>query len=370
MSMVQGIGSSGRGPGGRGLRRRTVVSLLVGIGALVGSAQAGPVPDYDFDWAVIGDINNPAMDGADIDYSMRGRGSVGYRYRISKNEVTTAQWLEFVNSYSTQSDKMRWFGAPSFWGARLDSSYSGPGNRWVLRTDVENASRLPVFSISWRDAARYVNWLHNGKGTSLSAIANGAYDTSTFTEQDDGDFITFNDQRTRSAGARFWIPSLDEWVKAAHYEPRNLDGTGGRWWRYVDGGEDILVPGLPEDGGQTTVGMEAFSNGEWIFDKPLGMYEDVVSPWGLLDVSGGASEWTEEIEGIGGRAEHRVYDGGPAGGWPGQIDRLDEWNFASPFHAPLTGLRIASTVPSPGPLGGLLAASSTLLRRRKRCRGT
>ena len=132
MSMEQGIGSSERGLGGRGLRLRMVVLLVAGIGALVGSAQAGPVPDYDFDWAVIGDPGNAGLDESPFP-PMLGRGAVEYEYRIGKLEITTAQWMEYVNTFSTQGDEYRNFARPLDWGAQSDSSYGGPGRRWVLR---------------------------------------------------------------------------------------------------------------------------------------------------------------------------------------------------------------------------------------------
>lgn len=33
---------------------------------------------------------------------------------------------------------------------------------------------------------------------------------------------------------RYWIPTQDEWIKAARYDLNkvNLDGTTGGWWKY------------------------------------------------------------------------------------------------------------------------------------------
>src|SRR5690606_23240620 len=96
--------------------------------------------------------------------------------------------------------------------------------------------------------ARYCNWLHNGKVNEQWAFDTGAYDASTFGRDENGDFT---DDYTPLPGARFWIPSVDEWLKAVYYDPdRHGPGEGG-WWLFPDSSDDPLVIGYPEDGGET-----------------------------------------------------------------------------------------------------------------------
>jgi sulfatase-modifying factor enzyme 1 len=246
-----------------------------------------PALDTEIEWITIGDINNPPIEDSRATWRVIGRGSVGYRYRISKYEVTTAQWMEFVNTFSTQGGEMYDFARPTFWGARTDEDYTGSGRRYVLRNEP-NAAMMPVFGITWREAAQYCNWLHNNKSSSLDAIADGAYDTSTFGENQDN---TFTDQHTRSPGARFWIPSWDEWLKAAHYYPEI-----GIWQKWPTTRNRKPIPGMPGLG-ETSAGI-TFDECKDLtfceFDIPLGAY-DTVSPYGLHDLSGGTAEWTEEV---------------------------------------------------------------------------
>src|SRR5690606_36322403 len=140
--------------------------------------------------------------------------------------------------------------------------------------------------MGWRYIARYCNWLHNGMPTGPDAeqwaFETGAYDTSTFTRNPDG---SFNDQRERSPGARFFIPSWDEWVKAVYWDPERNEGEGG--WRMYPYGDTVPVPGDPDEGGQTNASL----NDVGTFD--VGSYPDWTTPWGLLDASGGATEWLE-----------------------------------------------------------------------------
>lgn len=74
--------------------------------------------NYDFDWVTIGAVGNePYLGDSPFgpDYAY-GRGRVDYEYRIGRTEVTTGQWLEFVNTFSTQSDDMKTFARPFFLG--------------------------------------------------------------------------------------------------------------------------------------------------------------------------------------------------------------------------------------------------------------
>jgi sulfatase-modifying factor enzyme 1 len=327
-----------------GLLTRVSACLLVsGISSLAGSGVEPPeaieqVPETEIEWITIGDINNPPIERWRTTWRVIGRGSVSYEYRISKYEVTTAQWMEFVNTFSTQGGDLTFFGWPSFWGGRVDPDYTGPGRRYILR-DEPDAAMMPVFGISWRDAARYCNWLHNDKGSSLAAIADGAYDTSTFVDFADG---TFLDQHTRNPGARFWIPSWDEWLKAAHYNPEIR-----MWQKWPTMRNRPLVPGVPGVGETSADILFSDCADDYTFcpyDIPLGAY-DTVSPYGLYDVSGGTTEWTEEIL----QKKWRITEGVYAGGSRGFNNRdaifyFDSWR---PWQAVRTGLRVAGSVPVP-----------------------
>jgi formylglycine-generating enzyme required for sulfatase activity len=69
----------------------------------------------------------------------------------------------------------------------------------------------PVNYVSWYDAARFTNWLHNGQGA-------GSTETGAYTLSGNTGIITKN------VGATVWLPSEDEWCKAAYYQP---SGAGG-----------------------------------------------------------------------------------------------------------------------------------------------
>lgn len=353
---------------------RSVFPVLV----LAAASVAPPaVHGLEPDWVTIGAPGNapftgPFPFGSEI---MNGRGGVAYEYRIARTEVSTSQWLEFVNTFSTQADfPSHLFGTPSFiwgpanWGAVPDSSYSGPGFRYRLE-DHPQAGDRPVGGIGWRDAAIYCNWLHNGKGADPASFMTGAYDATTFGQiiPPEGPLI-ITDDTTRLPGARYFLPTLDEWAKAAYYDPhRHGPGQGG-WWLYPHRSDSPPLPGPPGQGETSAGYVPAEFLGEW--DIPLGAYPDSVSPWGLLDTSGGAKEWTETILDFG--IPNPNYDILLGGSYAGDLYYMVEDHVAGlSSHSPVGGtypggIRLAAWIPSPhcGFVLALLGAVVSLTRRR------
>lgn len=84
----------------------------------------------------------------------------------------------------------------------------------------------PVNYVSWYDTLRFANWLHNGQLTSAqgpSTTEDGAYEMSPASNV------------LRKSGARWVLPTEDEWYKAAYH--KNDGVTGNK----------PLTPGPPTD---------------------------------------------------------------------------------------------------------------------------
>lgn len=317
----------------------------------------GVIPDYDFDWVTIGDPGNPAYEGGPYVGTWAGRGGVDYRYRTSRLEVTSAQWLEFINIFAPQSDQPLLFLRPTFSG--IHKVPGAPAGVYELHPGIKNAAMVPVHGITWRDAAMFVNWLHNDKSPKWEAIMSGAYDASTFGYNPDW---TFTDQLTHSPDAKFWIPTIDEWLKAAHYDPNRYGPGRPGWWVYSNTSDQELIPGVPGVG-QTSAGQFDSRIPSW--QIPLGSYPDMQSPWGLLDLSGGAAEWVEEVNYIDVGPFERFLDGSWAGS-PNEsldMDAIYITNIFNPTFSVWGGLRVVSAVPGPGALGLLVVAVLFFPRR-------
>ncbi|MEM8756967.1 MAG: hypothetical protein AAGF47_04210 [Planctomycetota bacterium] len=162
------------------------------------SAFAQPT---SMDFATIGDPGNIGYNNLnDLGFptEIEGRGSVDYRYRITTQEVGTGEWLEFFNLFVAQDPDFEDTLDPLRWGAGAVFPGSTTNRVHELRS-FSFAADIPI-AVSFRQAAMYLNWLHNGQTSDPASLESGVYDISTFTENPDG---TRNDQIEPSPGARF-----------------------------------------------------------------------------------------------------------------------------------------------------------------------
>lgn len=187
-----------------------VASILITFHA--SSAAAISIPTVS-----VGNPRNPNS------FSLRGR--VDYEYRIGKYEVTNAQYAEFLNAKAATSDPLGLYNndmSQDFRGGIARTTSSGQ----FVYTPKANMGDKPVNYVSFYDAIRFANWLHNGAGT--GSTETGAYNLTGLVLPGDASDIV------RSSQAKWFVPSVNEWHKAAYYEP----GSGAispidDYWRYA-----------------------------------------------------------------------------------------------------------------------------------------
>jgi len=205
-------GGSGHPAGGGGAITPGTPSIPLTAAALANGVQNRITTSYGIEFVTVGAAGNAPLTTTG---RANGRGSVGYDYRIARGETTTAQWVGFMNAVSMRpaSEAIPFISPPQgLWGARIDGSYTGPGVRYVVIPGRENQG---VGNISWRTAAIYCNWLHNDQAITRNAFMSGAYDVSTFgyaLNPATGQRDMATDQIARSPGARFFLPTWDEWL--------------------------------------------------------------------------------------------------------------------------------------------------------------
>jgi Sulfatase-modifying factor enzyme 1 len=203
-----------------------------------------------------------------------------------------------------------------------------------------------VSGVSFHMGMLYSNWLHHDQSTDPSVLSNGAYDMSKIPPGAQPNQKLYP---THEPGAKFWIPTMDEWIKAAHYDPNKFGPGQAGWWEYRNSSDEPGIPGPPGVGTSSGGWEDPKKTGEeW--NIPLGAYPNSQSPWGLLDTSGGTFEWTEEISNayLPSSPERLLF--GPAAGafdlelfeWIGSA-----WSSVPQSFSPNNGLRIASAIPSP-----------------------
>jgi hypothetical protein len=153
----------------------------------------------------------------------------------------------------------------------------------------------PVNYVSFYDALRYANWLHNGQPTGAqgsSTTEDGAYTLLGGTPTPSNGLTV-----TRNAGARVFLTSQDEWYKAAYYDAGSssyLDYPAG-----LDTQTTCAAPGAtPNTANCTPVGL-----GSDVTD--VGSYTGSASPSGTFDQGGNVNEWNEAIVNAGAGRDFR-----------------------------------------------------------------
>lgn len=341
------------------------VNRLMAVGA-VGVAALGTSPrcvaevttSYGVEFVTVGAPGNRDTVPFEVPlFPEMAVGGVGYEYRLSRTEITTRQWLPFVRAYAPYIQAA---GGGSAGGAAFTSLniYRSGGQYHV----VEGTIDWPV-AVSWRIAARYANWMHNRQSAEAWAFESGAYDTSTFGVNAQG-FVT--DQRHHAPGARFWLPTLDEWYKGVYYDPDRYGPGQGGYWLHPGSSNEELISGPPEMfGAQTNAG---FGVPPGPTGMAAGQYPDTQTPWGMLDASGGVREMSEDdpYEAKGWAPEHRYAFGSYYREPTFSVhDRLDWGPGLTGLDSIEGGIRLAAgVVPAPGAAIGV--ATSLFLRRARR----
>jgi formylglycine-generating enzyme required for sulfatase activity len=331
---------------------RRVIALLFLTGCL--GAQR-PASAITIPTVPVGDAGNPA-DTRLMNDGTTGYGSVAYDYRIGTTEVTNAQYVDFLNAVAA-TDPYGLYD-PSMAVAQGGITRSGSSGSYLYAvkapavghgpggTDYAYADK-PVVFVDWGDAARFSNWLNNGQPTGLqdaSTTEDGAYTLNGAITQAALNAVT------RNADAVWFIPSEDEWYKAAYY-----DGT--IYHNYATGTDTTPDNNLPsaDSGNSANFIHVAFGYTTGSGSYPLtdaGAYSSSASPYGTFDQNGNVSEWNEAL--ISGS-----YWGLRGGPWSGSSYDLaaSSRSYASPtFYFPTIGFRVATLAIVPEPSSIALAA--------------
>ena len=313
-------------------------SLLVA--ALVLPATA----TVTIDWTTVGDTGNP-------NDPLTGYGAVDHAYKIGKYEVTLGQYTEFLNN-AAKSDPYGLYSS-NMWRIHNIAGITRSGSDGDYTYSTIGSPNRPVASVSWFDAARMANWLHNGQGGGSTEM--GVYNLNGATNG-----LGF----APALGAQVWIPSEDEWYKAAYYDPTKNDGTGGYWLQATQSdtlaGNTVGVADSANyyDGDYVGSGSSTFPmSGVLTEGGAYGVNSE--SYYGTNDQSGNVWEWNDVVTGSMRRLRGGSWDfeeNTLASSYPVSGTPSGEFNFV--------GLRVAS-VPEPSALVMMMLASGLLLTRRK-----
>jgi len=248
------------------------VWLLLGLLFLAPMASAEVV----IDWVTVGDAGNAA--------DTTGYGSVAEPYRISRFEVTNAQYTEFLNAVAVTDTRALYNTSMAVvsYPDRGGITRSGSPGSFSYST-IAGREDMPVNYVSFWDAARFANWLHNGQPTGAQGYAAteaGGYELAPTD--------IANNTVTRTAAAEVFVPSEDEWYKAAYYDASTMT-----YFDYPAGSDTVMTCSAP---GATT--NTANCGDVWADMTDVGSYTGAASPDGTFDQLGNVWEWNEAISGL------------------------------------------------------------------------
>ena len=255
-----------------------------------------------------------------------GKGAVSSSYYIGKYETTIAEYTTFLN-YTAKTD------AYGLWyGNVMDIQRTGTAGNYSYTSGANN--NTPVTWVNWLDAARYVNWMHNGSNAN-SSTENGAYTLNG----------AFSGVVQKNTDARYWLPTYNEWYKAAFYDATK--NTTGGYWSYATQTDSITSSMANfQTSGPSVVGSFGYASSYGTYDQSGNVWE-WLSPGSSVDEEYIGGAWNTIASQLSSSANGNLNNGGYADGG--------------------IGFRIASSVPEPSAfsllavgLGGL-----ALIRRRR-----
>jgi formylglycine-generating enzyme required for sulfatase activity len=333
-------------------------------------------------------------------------GGVQYPYGIGQLEITVEQWVAFLNTadptgrdrhdlYDPTESASAW---PKY--GQIDKSRRAADGQHYSVSYPEWADK-PYGFANFLRAARFVNSLFNGRLVSKNASSAGGFDVVDYrvrlsprSSRGMYDLPHSNrDGATRARKRGFVVPSQDEWIKAAYYDP-----TGGgtdSYWKYPtnpgvfgDGTATAPSPSTldPTTGDVTNAATQPLATyhasgvpaptwcpaevqpaADCSSVNPFGLDATIYAeayqgslgtvgqaatagPWGTLDQGGNAVEWTDTITpppaGQGeGRVWRRLHGGVPNAPayqlWLSAVGLQPEDNRLYKLTYPWLGFRVA-----------------------------
>ena len=221
--------------------------------ALHGTADASVTTfgsdSNQFDMTFV-EIGNP--DNADdTTGSPNPAGKVEYSYQIGKYEVSEEMIDKFNDSQS------------------LTINHGSRG------------ANKPATSVSWNEAARFVNWLNTSQGhqAAYNFTTDGVNDNIALWTSEEA-WQLGGENLFRHKDAYYFLPSMDEWYKAAYHDP-----STGTYFDYPS-----------SDGSEPTAVASGTAPNTAVYEQnvPADITEaGGLSAYGIMGMGGNGNEWEE-----------------------------------------------------------------------------
>ena len=254
-------------------------------------------------------------------------------YRMGTFEITNDQWTKFTNSvpFPVTGDPSNAYDEDPTW----------------------TGTNVPTNMVSWYEAAQFVNWLNTSTGHQAAYKFTGTQGTGDYVLDTWSPAEAYGGTNLyRHKDAMYYLPTEDEWVKAAYW-----NGLSLQTWATPDDTQPI------EDV-EANYGHE-YSAEPW----DVGSGSEELN--GTYDMMGNFWEWMESayLSGDYGTGSRRGFRGG-AYATPGNELTSAYRYYYAPGYLPYLeldgfGFRVASEVPEPSALGLLSLGGLILMKRRR-----
>ena len=333
-----------------------MIRCVLAVAMLV--ACATPTHAASIEWVRVGDPGNVT--------DTTGYGAVADAFWIGKYETTIGQYCDFLNA-TARTDTYSLYNASM--GTNLNiagivRSGSSGSYTYAVMTNGGTSANRPITFVSWFDAARFANWMHNGQLTGTA----GAASTETGAYTLNG--ATTGVAPVKNPGALYAIPTENQWYKAAYYKG---SGTNAGYWTYATRSNsapgNVIGSGSNQanyaPGSRWSVTQSTSYSASQNYLSDVGAFTSSSSAYGTFDQAGGVYEWND-LNGVAGTT--RGFRGGV---WQG-----DAFNISSAARNALdpavegngSGFRLVTSVPEPATLGlvavGVAGGILYLARRR------
>jgi len=325
---------------------------LATVARLAAPSHAGTVTfgsgagnTFAMEFVTIGNPNNTA----DTNANPSPAGRVTYAYDIGKFEVSR----DMVTKYN--------------------ANFGTTNNLEITLLDMDdfgivggNGANKPATGVSWNEAARFVNWLNVNQGFAKAyKFADGSAVNDNIQLWQSGEAGYDVNNKYRNSLAKYFLPSYNEWYKAAYYNPN--DST---YYDYANGSITAPTAVASGTGDNTAVYGQQQAQGPADVTSAGGL-----SPYGVMGLGGNVWEWEESSLDL--LNDDFTSDRALRGGsWYGNSSNLSssirgldlpsaEYN-DSGFRVASLSSSSAAAVPEPGTLllGTLLGLGGYLGKRR------
>ena len=239
----------------RAIKTAAVLGLLIGAPLV----QADDFTGFSMNFV---DIGNAGNDNDGLTGST-AYGGVSYNYRMGVNEVSE----DMIDKANTA------------------------GALGITHTDRTGVNG-PATAVSWNEAARFVNWLNEDAGYvaaykfSLQPGDGGYSSNSNILLWQSGDTGYDAANPFRNSNAHYFLPSEDEWYKAAYYDPDHGGVGVGGYYDYATGSD--IAPGAVASGTASGTAVYNGRSGPADITSAGGL-----SSYGTMAQNGNVWEWGE-----------------------------------------------------------------------------